>query len=132
MTQLRECRARDHAPEGAKVRIGTDGPSQSRVPQIDRRKRLHGFCERHIVDERAADRLDSADSLQRLTSKQNRPACGGGYRRGGIIHSRERIEHLKEIDEGRHQSALGEARAIQSHHLADHGNRGLCQPCHKR
>ena len=95
------------------------------MPQVNCAARLHRGRQRDIIDERAPDRADSADGIERLAPDQNRAAGGRGNARSRVVHTGERVEHLKEIYEGRHQGALGETNAMQMHHFAHHPGAGL-------
>ena len=77
---------------------------------------LSSFRQRAIVDQGAADRRHAAGFAQRIAAHQHAAAGrrGGGAAR--IVGPGERIEHLKEEDEGRDEHALGEALAAQLHH----------------
>ena len=88
--------------------------------------------QRDIVDQRALDALQPADAVQRLAPHQHRAAR---RRRGGakrVVHLRERVEHLEEVDEGRDQEPLRPGAAVQPHHLRDHVHTRAEQPRHQR
>ena len=74
---------------------------------------FHGAAKRAIVDERGADRLDAARSLQRIGTHEH--AAARRPRRGVLfpVHPGEGVEHLEKEDEGGDQHALGEAFAAQ-------------------
>jgi len=56
----------------------------------------------------------------------SRRASGARRRAFGIVHPGERVEHLKEEDEGRDEQPLGETLATQLHHQrGEHETAGL-------
>src|ERR1700722_3365462 len=81
---------------------------------------LNRFRQGDVVDQRISDRGDAADPLQGSAPDEYGAARGGGYTRAWVVHPGERVEHLKEVHESGYQGALGEAGAVQSHHLAHH------------
>ena len=81
---------------------------------------LDASCQRHVVDQRIAHRIEAAHGGQGCGAYQHRAAGCGGHARAGIVHQRERIEQLEEEHEGRHQRPLGRAGAMQRDHFGDH------------
>src|SRR3569833_2371279 len=100
------------------MRVGTDGGRESRVTQVNGADSVDGPGQGHIVNQRTPDRFDAADFLERSPANQHRTAGPGSYTRAWIVDAGERIEHLEEVHERRHEGALREARAIQPDHLA--------------
>src|SRR3569833_1534919 len=100
MPQLRECRTRDHLPQIAPARIGSDGGRAPRVAQVDGCARaspgaLDRFRESHIVEQGMADCGNTADAVQSLTADEDCASRGGGYRRAWSVLAGEWIGQLK-------------------------------------
>ena len=87
-----------------------------RQSEPDRPLPLHERAERAIVDQRAAQRLEPAGRGEGFAPHQHAAAGCRCSAPAGIVHPRERIEHLEEEDEGRNEPSLGCAFAAKLHH----------------
>jgi hypothetical protein len=78
--------------------------------------RLENCRQRAVVDQCILDEIDAARLPQNIGTHQH--AASGGARSGGglTIDPGERVEHLKEENEGRDQCALGKTLAAQFYH----------------
>ena len=86
---------------------------------------LHRGGECHVVDELAAHGLDPPNPLQGGTAHQDRATRRGRRATQRVVHAGKGIEKLEEEDEGGNQRSLGQAGAIQLHHLRYHVQSGL-------
>src|SRR6185437_8880938 len=97
----------DHVPEAGEARVrarAADVGSQAEPGAVA--VLLEQGAERHVVDQRAADRLETAGFLERGPPDEHAAAC----RRGGpalrVIDLAERVELGEEVDEGGHDHPL--------------------------
>ena len=116
IAQFGEGGARHHPPEIGEIGIGAQAMDALRQPEPDRPLSLHDRAERAIVDQRAAQRFQTAGGGEGLAPRQHAAARRGRCPPTGIVNPGEGIEHLEEEHEGGNQPSLGRAFAAQLHH----------------
>ena len=98
-------------------------PSQIAPAALDRRR------QRHVVDQRAAHRLDAADAVERAAADQDGAARRRRGRAGGSLTAGERVEELEEEHEGRHQRPLGRGSRSSAPPSRRRGRARPAPPC---